>query len=41
MSNAVIEVVYNRRVDEDPEGRLTRGALETAKAVADKITAGG
>lgn len=40
VSNAVIEVTYDRRVTEDPEGRLTRGALEVAKAVADKLSSG-
>ncbi|MFI6322609.1 hypothetical protein ACIBG8_34075 [Nonomuraea sp. NPDC050556] len=39
LSNAVIEVSYERRVDADPEGRLTKGALEVAKAVADKVGA--
>lgn len=37
VSNAVIEVSYERRVPADPEGRLTKGALEVAKAVADKL----
>lgn len=40
VSNAVIEVTYDRRVTEDPEGRLTRGAMEVAKAVADKLSSG-
>lgn len=37
LSNAVIEVSYERRVDADPEGRLTKGALEVAKAMAAKL----
>ncbi|MFC4010016.1 hypothetical protein ACFOY2_22500 [Nonomuraea purpurea] len=40
LSNAVIEVRYDRRVAEDPEGRLARGALDAAKALADKIGTG-
>ncbi|MEU8246188.1 hypothetical protein [Nonomuraea sp. NPDC048916] len=41
VSNAVIQVVYQRRVPEDPSGRLTKGALEVATAVAAKLGTGG
>ncbi|MFI7223233.1 hypothetical protein ACIBO5_08415 [Nonomuraea angiospora] len=40
LSNAVIEVRYDRRVTGDPEGRLARGALDAAKAIADKVGTG-
>ncbi|MEO3805929.1 hypothetical protein [Nonomuraea sp. B1E8] len=41
VSNAVVEVEYDRDVIQDPEGRLTAGALETARAVAEKLSSGG
>ncbi|NUR86237.1 MAG: hypothetical protein HOY71_19320 [Nonomuraea sp.] len=41
VSNAVIMVTYQRRVPEDPQGRLLKGAQELAKAAADKLAAGG
>jgi hypothetical protein len=37
VSNAVIEVTYNRRVTEDPTGRLIKGATEVAAAIAAKL----
>lgn len=40
VSNVVVEVEYNRSVPEDPEGRLTAGALETARTVAEKLNSG-
>lgn len=36
-SNAVIQVEYRRRVNADPQGHLTKGALEVARAVAAKL----
>lgn len=41
VSNAVIQVEYDRRVTEDTEGKLRAGALEVAKVVADKLNASG
>ncbi|MER6948644.1 hypothetical protein ABT294_31950 [Nonomuraea sp. NPDC000554] len=41
VSNAVIQVTYQRRVTEDPSGHLTKGAVEVAKAVIAKLGAGG
>ncbi|MCG5219770.1 hypothetical protein [Streptosporangium sp. KLBMP 9127] len=41
VSNALIEVTYDRRVPADPTGRLLQGATEVAKAVADKLTESG
>ncbi|WP_214319883.1 hypothetical protein [Nonomuraea sediminis] len=41
VSNAVIMVTYQRRVTEDPQGRLMKGALEIAKTAADKLQAAG
>ncbi|TDE38060.1 hypothetical protein E1295_33995 [Nonomuraea mesophila] len=41
VSNAVVEVEYGRNVTEDPEGRLTAGALEAARTVAEKLGGGG
>ncbi|GGO76479.1 hypothetical protein [Nonomuraea cavernae] len=40
VSNAVIQVVYQRRVPEDPSDRLTKGALEMATAIAAKLGTG-
>jgi hypothetical protein len=37
VSNAVIQVTYQRRVGEDPTGRLTQQAQEVAKAVVEKV----
>ncbi|MCA2220538.1 hypothetical protein [Nonomuraea aurantiaca] len=37
VSNAVIQVTYQRRVTEDPAGRLTKGALDMARSVAEKL----
>ncbi|WP_220447745.1 hypothetical protein, partial [Nonomuraea diastatica] len=41
VSNAVVEVEYGRSVTQDAEGRLTAGALETARTVAEKLSSGG
>ncbi|MEO3870085.1 hypothetical protein ABGB18_14795 [Nonomuraea sp. B12E4] len=41
LSNAVIEARYDRKVTEDPEGRLTKGALEVAQEVAGKLSTSG
>ncbi|MGW4793362.1 hypothetical protein ACWEPC_13265 [Nonomuraea sp. NPDC004297] len=40
VSNAVVQVKFERRVTEDPEGRLIAGALEAARAVAEKLGSG-
>jgi hypothetical protein len=37
VSNAVIQVAYQRNVTEDPAGRLTKGALDVARSVAEKL----
>jgi hypothetical protein len=37
VSNAVIQVIYQRRVGEDPSGRLDKEAQEVARAVAEKL----
>ncbi|MFG1684155.1 hypothetical protein ACGFNP_28560 [Nonomuraea sp. NPDC049269] len=37
VSNAVIQVAYQRHVTEDPAGRLAKGALDVARSVAEKI----
>jgi hypothetical protein len=37
VSNAVIQVTYQRRVAEDPAGRLTKGAVEVARSLAEKL----
>ncbi|HUR07277.1 MAG TPA: hypothetical protein VM347_32355 [Nonomuraea sp.] len=37
VSNAVIQVTYQRHVTEDPAGRLTKGALDVARSVAEKL----
>ncbi|MEU7743971.1 hypothetical protein [Nonomuraea sp. NPDC049158] len=37
VSNAVIQVTYQRRVTEDPAGKLAKGALDAARSVAEKL----
>ena len=37
VSNAVIQVAYQRHVTEDSAGRLTKGALDVARSVAEKL----